>query len=176
MGQAGVTTDSTDITGTSTLGEENDQGYPSRIKIGSKEFIFSEVKDGVAMYKANGGNGEQTYRLEKKSDGTYALNQWYTETGAGKANWGGNQRIRINSAHNWRASGIDNNKFNTNTLSTNYPAGKTAQDVIDGLGLKNITADQLTYYNPSIFGSDGKVLQNADWSKFDIPGGKANIS
>ncbi|MBE7713318.1 MAG: hypothetical protein E7Z87_06210 [Cyanobacteria bacterium SIG26] len=174
MGQADVTTDSTDITGKSTLGEKNSQGYPSTITISGKVFTFSEVKDGVAMYKANGGSGEQTYRLEKKSDGTYALNQWYTETGAGKANWGNNQRIRINSAHNWRASGIDN-KFNTNTLSTNYPAGKTAQDVINGLKLKNVTADQLTYYNPSIFDSNGNVRSDADWSKFDIPGGSANV-
>lgn len=59
-------------------GSEKD--FPTKIKVGSFEYKFERMDGNHAIYSSVSGNGDE-YRLEKNSDGTFALNQYDGDKG-----------------------------------------------------------------------------------------------
>ena len=61
------------------------EGYPTEITVGKFKYKFVKVgDDGAAIYQSVNGKGDQ-YKLEKNSDGTFALNQYGDMQGVGTA-------------------------------------------------------------------------------------------
>ena len=73
---------------TCTMSEEVDStsGFPLTIKVGPYSYKFERVQDGVAIYSSIGGSGDE-YRLQKNSNGTFALNQYEGDKGAGSVDF-----------------------------------------------------------------------------------------
>ena len=70
---------------TFTVSDDKDSsGFPKTISIGPYSYKFERVENGVAIYSSITGAGDE-YRLQKNSDGTYALNQYKGDKGAGQA-------------------------------------------------------------------------------------------
>ncbi len=66
------------------FGAINNQGYPTTITVGQYSFKFLEVRNGTAFYKAAHNQNEE-YRLEQNIDGTFGLNQYKGDRGAGSS-------------------------------------------------------------------------------------------
>ena len=64
------------------FGAINNQGYPTTITVGQYTFKFLEVRNGTAFYQAAHNRNEE-YRLEQNVDGTFGLNQYKGDRGAG---------------------------------------------------------------------------------------------
>lgn len=66
-----------------TMSDDKDaSGYPKTITVGPYNYKFERVSNGVAIYSSVNGVGDE-YRLEKNNDGTFALNQYAGDKGAG---------------------------------------------------------------------------------------------
>jgi hypothetical protein len=66
------------------MSDETDpqSGFPLTIKVGPYSYKFERVQDGEAIYSSIGGAGDE-YRLQKNTNGTFALNQYEGDKGAG---------------------------------------------------------------------------------------------
>jgi hypothetical protein len=140
--------------------KKTESGYPETISFGNRSFKFEKIDNGIAIYKSTNGNC-QSYRLEKKADGSLGLNQWYGDEklGAGRTNWGINTKLHM--PEGWGRAG--------DKVTNDVKQCKNAQEVINKMGLTGVNADQLAYYNPSVFNADGSVKNGAVWTKLDIP-------
>ena len=81
-----------------TMSDEKDvSGYPKTITVGPYSYKFERITDGVAIYSSVNGAGDE-YRLEKNADGTFALNQYAGDKGAGTKDIASNRRLGFSSS------------------------------------------------------------------------------
>lgn len=74
-----------DINGNSSISSEKaESGYPKIITVKGNRYEYQRMEDGKAIYKSLDGAGDE-YRLEKNSNGKFALNQYEGDKGAGTA-------------------------------------------------------------------------------------------
>lgn len=174
----------TDINGQSKVSsDKSDDGYPKTITVKGYRYEYQETKDGVALYKSLDGKGD-VYRLEKNTDGSFGLNQYQGDKGAGSIDIGrrvgnaggasGNTSTgKIKVPFNWGKV----NQTGQNLLAAGLSSGKikTAADLAKWLKSMQpgatVFQNDLIKNNPSVFTPDGKVKPNADFSRLDIPNG-----
>ena len=73
-------------------GSEKD--FPTKIKVGKFEYKFERMDGNHAIYSSVSGNGDE-YRLEKNSDGTFALNQYKGDKGFDKVDITAQQQKKL---------------------------------------------------------------------------------
>ena len=67
---------------TSSVEGGSEKDFPTKIKVGKFEYKFERMDGNHAIYSSvSGRKNKEEYRLEKNSDGTFALNQYEGDNG-----------------------------------------------------------------------------------------------